>query len=311
MRNLIVVLTFVFTLSNALSESRLSIVETRTTSDPIGGLSKVKFQHGHMVGIRASDSAVAIMETSKSSSHKLEVKIQDAQRVILKDVSMAPDRSMAVAATVIGSAGAYAGVILLYTPALELRRIVRSDDFAISALIHSPDGTIWCTGSESRDGVEKSHYNLLRHYSSDGLLLGSLLPVENFSRDASSKASVTLSSRLAVSSTHAAVYSNVAGHAVIVALDGSQITKAPSPGNGLAVGMNFAANNSLLLSLQKNDNKKAELLEFDPVKNAWVLVSNADSEPTVIFGTDQDKLVLGRRPPYISWVALRPLEAGN
>ena len=77
--------------------------------------------------------------------------------------------------------GRESAYVAWYSKSGELERIVQSNPFIAYHLCFTDDGKLWALGREQQQygGNEQSH-NVLYHFSENGLLLNSVLPLASF-----------------------------------------------------------------------------------------------------------------------------------
>lgn len=109
------------------------------------------------------------------------VALPDSFRILLTDVAVSYDGSIAVVADPMDREGRLVSVIAWLGPDGEPTRIVRTSPFAATGIGFTADGSLWAAGIEkvNRSEAHPSH-DVIRQYDAEGRLVHSLLSRATF-----------------------------------------------------------------------------------------------------------------------------------
>lgn len=115
---------------------------------------------------------------------EVKLELPEAMDARVKAAALAPAAGAepVVVASVyaLGSGGQTAGLLAFVARGGKVLRIVRTNPFLATHLRSAPDGSFWALGWDIETGANTSATGILRHYSSNGELLGAYLPRGQF-----------------------------------------------------------------------------------------------------------------------------------
>lgn len=251
----------------------------------------------------------------------LSLSVPNTVRMHITDIAAAPDGTVAVSASAFDGDGNGAPVIFWISPAGAVTRIVRLAPFSASRVVFANDGSLWAAGRIYRqEGVRfetAPEYDVLRHYDSQGRLLGSVVPNTTF---ASAPQNPALYSFLIGGQNRIGFLSLDAKEYVEVSLSGKMLgdwkihTSLPFH-VGDVMGAALTASGSVFLSLPPHPDLNTPyqgppLYKLDKASGALqpadLSVDTPVTKPSVLIGGDGDKLVFYSKPPAsVSWFAVQ------
>lgn len=138
------------------------------------------WQNGLTVQV-ANSGVVQTFDDRGGRKHWITPAIPGAGWSRTRDAAVAPDGSIAIVGSAHSPQGATSAFLLLYDAAGKLTKAVRLRPFAPYTIRYAPDGTLWAVGREYDDNfVALPVHNMVRRYSSSGVLLGSYVSTSLF-----------------------------------------------------------------------------------------------------------------------------------
>lgn len=146
------------------------------------GQSVPKLDRGYIVGLDYDTATVYALNDYGQTAMQARVWPTDAVKVILGDISAAPNGTFAVAASAFNDAGAPSAFLAWLDATGRIERLVQLPQAAAIRISFAPDGTLWALVRE-RDGNfdEVPDYDMLRQYDSNGRLMQTALSRKMFS----------------------------------------------------------------------------------------------------------------------------------
>jgi len=160
------------------AEQLSSPLERLSINYDFGNKPVPKWEHGFLL-MRQYDeypATVLAFDRNGRTVRQANISFPDAVRVILRSAAAAPNGNIAVSGGAWTADGAFASFIAWINAASLVERVVRTEPFAAFRICFDDTGTLWAVGREhTADFRGEPQHNILRHYSSDGQLLESLL----------------------------------------------------------------------------------------------------------------------------------------
>lgn len=143
-------------------------------------LQPVARYQGGAVFSRDSSHSMLWIEDAFRSKTVLEkhLSLPDSFRVLISDVAVSYDGTIAASASATDREGRSCAVIAWLGPDGSLLRVVRTTPFGAGKVSFTADGSLWAAGILKSDETlreEASVYDVLRRYSAEGVLVGTYL----------------------------------------------------------------------------------------------------------------------------------------
>lgn len=145
-----------------------------------------RYQAGYVFSRDSSMSSIWIDPVGAQGGEPVDhaIKLPNSIRLIVSDVAVSYDGSVAVCASAVDRDGRLVSAIAWIGPDGSSTRIVRTSPFSPTGIGFTADGSLWAAGVQkiSRSEWHPSH-DVVRQYDSDGKLVRSLLSRAEFSDD--------------------------------------------------------------------------------------------------------------------------------
>lgn len=179
-----------------------------------------RYQAGYVFSRDAPMSSIWVDAVGAPSGESLDhaVTMPDSLRMLLTDVAVSYDGSIAVVADPTDRDGQLVSVIAWLGPDGEPTRTVRTSPYAATGIGFTADGSLWAAGIEkvNRSEAHPSH-DVIRQYDAEGRLVRSLLSRSTFPYDHWHPA---FGSTLVTSTDHVAFVSGEAGTWTLISTTG-------------------------------------------------------------------------------------------
>lgn len=140
------------------------------------------WERGVLLSVDFDTSTISVYDQAGQLQVRRTLSLADAASVHILDVSAAPGGGLAASASVQSRAGAWASFIYWLDSRGQIVRTVRTSPGAANLICFADDGTLWAVmWVHGADFREAPHYDVLRHYDTDGRMIGSTLPRERVS----------------------------------------------------------------------------------------------------------------------------------
>ncbi len=168
--------------ADAVSIERLPVPEkTVAVSWNFGDQPTPRWQQGMLLGHGAEDGDVVAV--GRDGQMKMHAKIwpEGAQRVSLQDVTVSPSGEFVAAGSAMDAAGAWSAWLAWLDRGGRVVKYVTLNPAAAVGVTFAPDGTLWALVRVHDDSFnDLRDYDMLRHYSAGGRLLGAALARGSF-----------------------------------------------------------------------------------------------------------------------------------
>ena len=256
---------------------------------------------------------VYLYNSAGTLSRKIKVAIPETVQNDVLAVSISTQGIVAVSGGARNVNGRESAYVAWYSKSGELERIVQSNPFIAYHLCFTGDGKLWALGREQQQygGNEQSH-NVLYHFSENGLLLNSVLPLASFPTIDRHPAVQAL---LVSGKDRVGIYSEPAKEWVEVGLSGEVIGRWRGAETSVATsfrvrGAALVPSGLVYVSAVIQDGPKgpsrAQIFTLNRANGTWESVDLAGKKPeetALIAGSDGGQLVVTKRLPSYGWVS--------
>jgi hypothetical protein len=276
------------------------------------------FRAGHILARSApqmGEATLRVWDLNASLTRTISVKSGGISQINIRDVDMAEDGRIAIAASAIDENGQPLSFIGHYDAAGNLARLVRTSPFSPSQLAFASDGTLWAAGWVlDQDRREAKDYDVVRHYDRQGLLQSTALPRSLFGE---TKLLPAADAELVAGDGFVALLSRTLGEVTLASADSQPKQFALPPLKGLLVTGAALLNGDLYLSTQdqsvdvKDLNAAStafQLRKLDLQSGSLSLLDSATvrvpNDSIQIIGLEGGQLVVRSKPSQsLSWLS--------
>lgn len=153
--------------------------EEALVSVSLGGRHLCSFQNGHLLVRDADRQTVTIVDSRGGVVGSFRLTIPEAVVIGVFHLAISGDRTLVAAVEAKALDGRYANLLVWSDLAGTVKRIVRTNPFAVVRPLFLSDGRLLCVGREiSEQFDEIEGYRVLRFYSPEGVLLGKAAPID-------------------------------------------------------------------------------------------------------------------------------------
>lgn len=146
----------------------------------------MRYQAGHVFSMNQYKNSIWVESVQAHGKQSLEtaITLPNSFQVLVRDVAVSFDREIAVSGFATDKEGRFVNFLAWLRPDGSLIRVVRTSEFAAGKMGFTADGSLWVVGvvKINKDEAHPTH-EILRHYNSEGILVGSALPRSDFSYD--------------------------------------------------------------------------------------------------------------------------------
>jgi len=172
--------------------------ETRYQTDSLRPLNMpARFDHGYLAVYEGKGIGIY------AASGALQYRIPNPPKVTMTNVAVDKDGTAAT----VGSSSDGKGALWLWNSAGSNIRVIQTLNYVPSYVTFAPDGSIWTTGTQDRSNRHTDEdYEILRHFSREGILLGAFLPRSSFLGDGEPAESVMALPALRIANSRIGMY---------------------------------------------------------------------------------------------------------
>jgi hypothetical protein len=316
------ILLATFSLAQAVGSEKVSTPNrTMSVSQDYSDQTMPLWSRGYVFYLGSEDGSVTVYSAGTDSAKiALQTRIWPAGTSIVRmhAASAAPSGIFAVGGTAFTGSGSGSGFIAFFGPG-QNPMLVQLPNTSIAALVFADDGTLWALVRQIDSSLnELSAYDLIRHYSVEGRLLGTAI---SRSALASATKGVTQgAASMTASRDTIGVYLDRAGIWAELSYDGSirglwQFPKTPL-GAGQRLGFErvvlTGANEVIRASEVRGKNPKDTIVKVEQLQKSGASLTPAALDYSAVssvsypflMGADNDQLVWHASRDKILWTKL-------
>lgn len=148
-------------------------------STRLGGRHLCPFQNGYLPLRDADRQTLTIVDVGGNIVASFRISLPDAVVLGVFHLAISPDRTLVAAVEAKAADGRYANLLIFSDLQGTIKRIVRTNPFAVVHPLFLPDGRLVCVGREIDEQLnEIQGYHVLRFYSPEGVLLSKAVPID-------------------------------------------------------------------------------------------------------------------------------------
>lgn len=156
-----------------------SIWQEAVVSVSLGGRHLCPFQNGYLPVCDADRQTITIVDSHGNLVSSFRLSLPEAVLIGVFHLAISADRTLVAAVEAKGPDGRYANLLVFCGLEGKIRRIVRTNPFAVVRPLFLSDGRLVCVGREIDEQFnEIEGYHVLRFYSRDGVLLARAAPID-------------------------------------------------------------------------------------------------------------------------------------
>lgn len=287
------------------------VVHTLSLSGPLRTVAMnadhtAKWERGKLLRFDDDTSTVFALDRSGKVVTQAQIHLDQAIAGHIWDVSVSPQGTLAVALEGLSKAGAAAGFIVWLDGSGKTAKLVQLP-FGVWRVCFADDGTLWAQVIVPDRGNESSDYDVLRHYDSNGVLIGTAVPRLLF---ATKNIRLNMSS-LVASPDRIGLYEFESRTWVEVSYVGKLLGswKMPDVNSKYARVYLSSSNDVYVYAQERRDGREviAPLRRFDKAHSALEDIDTSavnGGRPVFLWGIDGDELVVGKqsRAAELVWV---------
>jgi hypothetical protein len=265
-----------------------------------------KWQRGYFLRYDNDNAAVYAIDRSGKVAMRSRIALDHVVSTHIYDISASPSGGFAVAFTSLSSTGSPAAFIAWLDANGKSIRLIQLTTSAVVRLCFVDDGSLWALVREHDSlGYEPADYSVLRHYDSNGILIGSAVPRHLFA----TKQFPAQQGSLVASHDRIGLYADGARMWIELSYDGQILGSWTIPDLGAIVTrFHLSASNHVyvyseqqrgsqgMLAIYRFDNKDGMLESVDTS-------TVADGKQVHLWGIDGEDLVTSDslRAPTLLW----------